>query len=88
MGTLETIEVCRLLKEQGYKSASTLFQGSPEQLPAQWQKLYEAAIANDVEVKISWVHSVDLEKDKGWDVIKNADAILVPGEGRTAQDGA
>lgn len=36
----------RLLKEQGYKSASTVFQGPPEQLPAQWQKLYEAAIAD------------------------------------------
>ena len=34
---------------------------------------------NDVEVQIGWVHSADLEKDKGWDVIQNSDAILVPG---------
>ena len=33
----------------------------------------------DVEVEIGWVHSADLEKDKGWDIVKQADAILVPG---------
>ena len=43
------------------------------------EALKHAALANDVEVEISWVHSTDLEKDKGWDVIKKADAVLVPG---------
>ena len=43
------------------------------------EALNHAALANDVEVDISWVHSADLEKDKGWDVVKDADAVLVPG---------
>ncbi|MEW6404855.1 MAG: CTP synthase, partial [Chloroflexota bacterium] len=38
-----------------------------------------AALANGVEVEIGWVHSADLEKDKGWDVIQNSDGIIVPG---------
>ncbi len=32
-----------------------------------------------VEVEISWVHSSDLEKDRGWEVVQTADGILVPG---------
>jgi len=43
------------------------------------EALKHAGIANSVEVDIGWVHSADLEKDKGWEVIKKADAILVPG---------
>lgn len=43
------------------------------------EALKHAALANGVEVEISWVHSTDLEKDKGWEVIKNSDGILVPG---------
>lgn len=43
------------------------------------EALKHAALANSVEVDISWIHSADLEKEKGWDVIKNTDAILVPG---------
>src|SRR5215212_932465 len=43
------------------------------------EALKHAALANDVEVEIGWVHSVDLEKDKGWDIIQNSDGILVPG---------
>ena len=43
------------------------------------EALKHAAIANDVEVEIGWVHSVNLEKDKGWDIVKSADAIIVPG---------
>jgi CTP synthase len=43
------------------------------------EALKHAALANDVEVEIGWVHSADLEKDKGWDVVKDADAVLVPG---------
>ena len=36
-------------------------------------------LANNVEVEIGWVHSVDLEKDKCWDVVQSADGIVVPG---------
>ncbi len=43
------------------------------------EALKHAALANSVEVDICWIHSADLEKDKGWDSIKQADAILVPG---------
>ncbi len=43
------------------------------------EALKHAALANEVEVEISWVHSADLEKDKGWDIVKKADAVLVPG---------
>jgi CTP synthase len=43
------------------------------------EALKHAALHNDVEVQIGWVHSADLEKDKGWDVIQSSDAILVPG---------
>jgi len=43
------------------------------------EALKHAALALGVEVEIGWVHSVDLEKNKGWEIIENADAILVPG---------
>lgn len=43
------------------------------------EALKHAALAAGVEVKIEWVHSADLEKDKGWDIIKEVDGILVPG---------
>ena len=43
------------------------------------EALNHAALANEVEVEIGWVHSADLEKDKGWDIVQGADGILVPG---------
>jgi len=43
------------------------------------EALKHAALANGVEVEIGWVHSADLEKDKGWDIIQKSDGILVPG---------
>ncbi|MBI1795308.1 MAG: CTP synthase [Chloroflexi bacterium] len=43
------------------------------------EALKHAALANEVEVEIGWVHSADLEKDKGWDIVQSADGILVPG---------
>ena len=43
------------------------------------EALKHAALANDVEVDISWIHSVDLEKDKSWDLLQEADGIVVPG---------
>jgi CTP synthase len=43
------------------------------------EALKHAALTAGVEVEIGWVHSADLEKDKGWDVVQRADGILVPG---------
>jgi len=43
------------------------------------EALKHAALANDVEVDIEWLHSVDLERDKGWDLLEAADSIVVPG---------
>jgi CTP synthase len=43
------------------------------------ESLKHAALAVGVDVQIDWVHSADLEKNKGWDVIEAADAVLVPG---------
>jgi CTP synthase len=43
------------------------------------EALKHAALAAGVEVKINWVHSADLEKEKGWELVKVADGILVPG---------
>ncbi len=43
------------------------------------EALKHAALANNVEVEIGWVHSVDLEKDKCWDIVQSADGIVVPG---------
>jgi CTP synthase len=43
------------------------------------EALYHAGLALGVEVEISWVHSVDVEKGKGWEQIRAADGILVPG---------
>jgi CTP synthase len=38
-----------------------------------------AALSQGLEVEILWVLSTDLEKGKGWDVVKSADGIIVPG---------
>ena len=43
------------------------------------EALKHAALAVGVEVKINWVHSADLEKDKSWDQVKSANGIVVPG---------
>ncbi|MGE5224374.1 MAG: CTP synthase [Omnitrophica WOR_2 bacterium] len=43
------------------------------------EALKHAGLAEDVEVEISWVHSVELERDRGWEVIREADGIIVPG---------
>ena len=43
------------------------------------EALKHAGLALGSEVEIDWIHSVDLEKDKGWEVIRQADGILVPG---------
>jgi len=43
------------------------------------EALKHAAIANGVELNLSWVHSTDLNKDHGWETLKQADGIVVPG---------
>ena len=43
------------------------------------EALKHAALALGVEVEIAWVHSSDLEKGRDWELIHQADGILVPG---------
>jgi CTP synthase len=43
------------------------------------EALKHAALTQGVEVEIDWIHSADLEKNKGWDVLEQAHGILVPG---------
>jgi CTP synthase len=43
------------------------------------EALHHAGLALGVKVKIDWIHSVELEKGKGWDVVRAADGVLVPG---------
>ncbi len=43
------------------------------------EALKHAGVALGYDVDILWVHSTDLEKNKGWDVIGEADGIVVPG---------
>ncbi|MFL7871489.1 MAG: CTP synthase [Anaerolineales bacterium] len=43
------------------------------------EALKHAALAQGVEVEIGWVHSTDLERNKGWEILQNTDAIIVPG---------
>ncbi len=43
------------------------------------EALEHAALALGLEVKIDWVHSSDLEKERGWEQVSQADGILVPG---------
>jgi CTP synthase len=43
------------------------------------EAIKHAALSQGVEAEILWVHSVDLEKNKGWDQVQQADGIIVPG---------
>ncbi len=43
------------------------------------EALKHAALAQGVELEILWVHSADLEKGKGWEVLESAAGIVVPG---------
>ncbi len=38
-----------------------------------------AALKLGVEVDLKWVHSAELERGKGWDIIEDVDGIIVPG---------
>ncbi len=43
------------------------------------EALRHAAWDLGVEVEIAWVHSGDLEKDRSWEPVREADGIIVPG---------
>lgn len=43
------------------------------------EALLHSALSLGIEVEIDWVHSAELEKGRGWDVISAADGIIVPG---------
>ncbi len=43
------------------------------------EALKHAALARGVEVEIAWVHSAELEKDREWEKVLDADGIVVPG---------
>ncbi len=38
-----------------------------------------ASLANGVEAEFLWLHSAELEKQRGWDDLETADGIIVPG---------
>lgn len=43
------------------------------------EALKHAALSEGVEADIAWVHSGDLKKGRGWDMVRDADGIIVPG---------
>jgi CTP synthase len=43
------------------------------------EAIRHASLANNVEAEILWLHSAELEKQRGWDDLKRADGIIVPG---------
>jgi CTP synthase len=43
------------------------------------EALKHAGVAAGCDIDMLWVHSSDLEKNKGWDLIQQADGIVVPG---------
>ncbi|UCE00272.1 MAG: CTP synthase [Chloroflexota bacterium] len=43
------------------------------------EALLHSALAQGVEVIIDWVHSAELEKGRGWEAVRGADGIIVPG---------
>jgi CTP synthase len=43
------------------------------------EAIKHAALRLGVEVNLHWVHSAELEKGKGWEIVKSVDGIIVPG---------
>jgi CTP synthase len=43
------------------------------------EALHHAALSLGLEVHIEWVHSAELEKGRGWDVLNKTAGIIVPG---------
>jgi CTP synthase len=43
------------------------------------EAIYHAGVASGYDIDIDWVYSGDLEKDKGWERLAQADGVVVPG---------
>lgn len=43
------------------------------------EALHHAALHLGVEDEVLWVHASDLEKGRGWDVVRSASGVIVPG---------
>ncbi|GJM42339.1 MAG: CTP synthase [Ardenticatenaceae bacterium] len=43
------------------------------------ESLYHAGISHNRDVEVEWIHSGDLEKNKGWKRFEKLDGIVVPG---------
>ncbi|BCY16285.1 CTP synthase [Leptolinea sp. HRD-7] len=43
------------------------------------ESIKHAGLHLGVEIDLKWVHSAELEKGKGWDVLREVDGIVVPG---------
>ena len=43
------------------------------------EALLHSALALGIDVNIDWVHSAELEKGRGWEMVNAADGIIVPG---------
>ena len=43
------------------------------------EAIRHASLASGVEAEILWLHSAELEKQRGWDDLRRADGIIVPG---------
>ena len=43
------------------------------------EALHHAALSLGIDVDIAWVHSAELEKDRGWEAVQQANGVLVPG---------
>ena len=43
------------------------------------EALKHAALHHGVDIDLCWVHSVELEKGRGWEIVKEADGVVVPG---------
>ncbi len=43
------------------------------------EALYHAGLALDREVEIDWIHASDLERGRSWEVLEQADGVVVPG---------
>ena len=43
------------------------------------ESLYHAGIAHHRQIDVAWIHSGELEKDRGWEQFDGLDGIVVPG---------
>ena len=43
------------------------------------ESLKHAALFLGIEIEIEWLHATDLEKGKGWELLKKTNGIIVPG---------